>query len=113
MRLEAVAALTAGGATDLAPLVSTAVNHRPQCVPLAGVDAAANVGEPARRGDKVDEQALAEGAVFSRQDLRNARSPARQVWKQRLPGRVPTSSIGVPPSTVGLGDVLLGIGDVE
>src|SRR3954454_16503795 len=59
----------ARSAAGLASVPGPAVDDGPERVPLAFVDATANVGEPAGRWHQVDEQALAEAAVLPGQEL--------------------------------------------
>src|SRR3712207_1424291 len=78
MGFQALAVTAARNAAGLAAVTGPPVDHGPKRVPLAFVDAAADVGEPAGRRYEVDEQASAKAAVFPGQQLGYPGLPARE-----------------------------------
>src|SRR4051794_8076743 len=68
MGFQALAVTAARSAASPAAVTGPPVDHGPKGVPLALVDAAADVGEPAGRRHEVDEQALAEAEILAGQE---------------------------------------------
>ncbi len=76
---------------DLALHPGAPRDHAAQSFPILRFDAVADIGEPTRIRDEVDEQTMTERPVFTRQDLRNVRErdPSRQTCHLNS-GRIPS-----------------------